>query len=167
LQYTLSLFPLSAIAHRQCRLKKKKQHRKGAIYILDAQLQYPSFASSKRFFRSHCAYTAFFQAVSSRSAFAVRLLLLIFCGALSRSYASRSCCPSCHLQKFTARHFFICPRLGVECESELRSLCREENWEAVIDLCLHRFCVFKLLLDDPSLTPEESSLFDGLDASVV
>ncbi len=126
----------------------------------DAFCHQPSTEFAAAVFKSHCAYVAFFQVVSTRSAFAVRLFLLIFCGALSRSYASRSSCPSCRVEKFTAHHFFTCSRLGGDCVHELHLFCREEQWSDMIDLCLHRFRTFKLLLDDPSFSPDESSLFD-------
>jgi hypothetical protein len=46
----------------------------------------------------------------------------------------------------------------------LQESCRDERWDAVIDLCLHRFRLFKLLLNDPSFSREESDLFVALDS---
>ncbi len=93
----------------------KQEIRRGLQEYSDSELEMawgtfalqPSSIFVVEVFRSHTSYVAFFQTLSCRSSFAVRLLLLIFNGALSRSYALHSCCPSCRLQKFTARHFFV------------------------------------------------------------
>ena len=110
-------------------------------------------------FGSHVGFYEFFLAASKKSGSCVRVLLLIFCGAISWSYADRRCCPACPLQTFTARHFFLCPALGPnDASDEALRLGHEGSWNELIILCLSRFRCFKLLLPDPSLSREESEL---------
>jgi hypothetical protein len=46
-----------------------------------------------------------------------------------------------------------------------RRFCAGEQWQELGDLCLLRFRVYRLLLPDPSLTVDESSLFDDVDVA--
>ncbi len=116
-------------------------------------------------FGCHTRFFAFMQHISCRSSFALRLFMLIFTGALSMSYSKRHECSVCSQVTFSAEHFFVCPRLGSNLLAEVRRLCAGEQWQELSDLCLLRFRVYRLLLPDPSLSTDESCLFDDIDVA--
>jgi hypothetical protein len=147
--------------------------RSGLVVHNDVQLEYRwnAFCTSRstafagEIFGCHTRFYSFMKEVSCRSSFAVRVFMLIFCGSLSMSYTRNHLCSWCCAETFSAEHFFRCSRLGCDVTEEVRRLGREEQWPELISLCLLRFHLYRLLLPDPSLTPDESALFDDLDVA--
>jgi hypothetical protein len=134
-------------------------------YCWDSFCAQRSTAFAGNVFGCHTRFYSFMKEVSNRSAFAVRIFMLIFCGSLSMSYTRNHLCAWCSTETFSTEHFFCCPRIGSDVTPEVLVLGREERWAELINLCLLRFHLYRLLLPDPSLTADESALFDELDVA--